>query len=157
FTNRQGPPGSETDDLIPVSGPNFATTLSDPGDLNSSDYGAICVDFVDPILHLPRTVEYAEVWFLDVEDSIGRLGAFPATGCSGHRIQVAETTEDGDKSQVRVSVGAVGSGAEIGSMLIEFGDSSDSAAVDQLCFEFTGSRVTIDDGMPKGTVLDVVG
>ena len=40
FTNIQGPPGSDTDDLIPVSGINFITTLTDTSDLLDSDQGS---------------------------------------------------------------------------------------------------------------------
>ena len=155
FALTQGPPGSETDDIVPVSGPNFITTLGDPDDRTTSDYGSICFDFVDPVTHQPRTVEFAEIWFLDLEDSVGMVRAFSGPFCSGDQLFRNRISEQGDRSQTRVGVGAIGSGFRIASMRVEFGDSSDSAALDSLCFEPTGSRVTVEDGRDPGTVISV--
>ncbi len=154
FTNRQGAPGTETDDLIPISG-NFVTTLAVPGDLASSDFGEICVDFVDPSTFMPRPVEYAEVTFLDVEDSTGVMTAYSRPGCAGEVLFRSTVSNRGNGSQAKVSVGRLGSAGEIsiGSVKIEFGDASDSAAIDQLCFVFTANRVGVDNDLPPETVI----
>ncbi len=148
FTNEEAPPPAETDDLFPVTG-NFITTLPHPGDPDRSDFGSICADFVDPVSHLPRTVGFTQVTFLDVEDSIGRLTAFSGPGCTGSVIDVATTTENGtldnqeNGNRETLFVGAPGSSLAIASIGIEFGGPADSAAVDHLCFEFTGTAVEI--------------
>lgn len=155
FAIRQGPPGSETDDIVPVSGPNFVTTLADPDDMSSSDYGSICVDFIDPVTRRPRTVEYAEIWFLDVEDSVATIRAFDGPFCTGEVLFRTRIEDQGDRSQSRSSVGAIFSGARIASMRVEFGDTSDSAGLDSLCFEPTPSTLSIDDGREPGEVIAV--
>lgn len=154
FTGRQGLPGSETDDIVPVSG-NFVSSRRAAGDL-SSDYGEICVDFVDPTTFMPRPVEYAEITFLDVEDSTGTITAYSRPGCAGSVIDTASVSNRGDRSQAKASVGEIGTAGRIsiGSVRIRFGDSSDSAAIDQLCFSFTANRIGVENDVTAGATLE---
>jgi len=155
FTGRQGAPGTETDDIVPVSG-NFVSTRRAAGDV-TSDFGEVCVDFVDPVTFLPRPVEYAEITFLDVEDSTGTITAFSRPGCGGSVVDSASVSNRGDRSQAKASVGMIGSAGaiSIGSVRIRFGDSSDSAAIDQLCFSFTPNRVGVDNDVSSSSPLEV--
>ena len=90
--------------------------------------------------------------------SLGGYGsgvrAFSGPFCSGDQLFRNRITEQGDRSQTRVGVGAIGSGFRIASMRVEFGDSSDSAALDSLCFEPTGSRITVEDGRVRRRAAD---
>lgn len=154
FTNVAGLPGSEVDDLIPFSG-NYVSTRSNPANPESSDYGVICIDFVDPVTLFPRPVEYAELLVLDVEDSVATLTAYSEAGCTGAVLFVDSTTEQGDGSQAKLRVGQIGPARAItiSSLRVEFGDATDSAAIDQLCFRFTDSRVTLEDSMDSESPL----
>jgi len=153
YTNVTGAPGTDTDDLIPRSNPNFITTLANTANPADSDWGTAIFDFVDPISHLPRPVELAELFFLDVEDSVGRLSAFDGMGATGTLVDVKTTSNNLSGSTVRLEVGQRLSDFRILSIQADFGDSSDSAALDHLCYEFARSRVTIDDGVEPETVM----
>jgi hypothetical protein len=85
FARRQGPPGSSTDDIVPLTAPNYLQTSSGGDD---SDSGAITFDFLDPDSGEPRPVSFVSLAFLDVEDSgfgpggrgVTRLLAFDDAG-----------------------------------------------------------------------------
>jgi hypothetical protein len=147
FTNRTGPPGTDTDDLIPQTGLNFITTLADPGNMTDSEHGTVIFDFVDPVSHLRRNIELAELYFLDVEDSVARLTAYSDPGGTGTVLDSATTQNNLSGSQVRLQVGRRFGGFTIGSIRADFGDNNDSAALDSLCFEFHPGRVGITDDM----------
>ncbi len=158
FTDATGQPGSDTDDLVSVSG-LFLTTRGAPGDEGASDYGTIWVDFVDPVSGLPRTVEFAQITFIDVEDSIGVVTAYGRSGGTGPVLETASTSDDGTDDNAAngnrdaVAVGRPGSGLAIASISIRFGSNRDSAAIDQLVFEFTSTGIDLGaSGMETGIV-----
>ncbi len=155
YTNRTGPSGSGSDDLIPISFPNFITTLADPGNPENSDYGSITIDFVDQLTHLPRPVVLAELFYLDVEDSIGSLTAFAAPGATGNILDVATTANNPSGSQFRIAAGGRLTRLRILSVRADFGNGDDSAAIDQLCYEYSPPQISITDDFDPEQVLEV--
>ncbi len=155
YTNRTGPFGSDTDDLVPSTPPNYITTLANPGNQGGSDYGSIIADFVDPVVHLPRPVVLAELFFLDVEDSVARLTGYDGPGATGNVLDTTTTTNNPSASQFLLGVGSRLSRLRILSLRADFGSSRDSAAIDQLCFQFTPPEVTITDDLDPEEVLEV--
>ncbi len=160
FTNLPGPLGSDNDDLVSVSG-NYITTLSDQNRPQQSDYGTLCIDFVDPLTHDPVTVCQAQLTFLDVEESLGQIIAYSGPGCTGNILDIGTTADNGtddnaiNGNQDEVTVGEPGSTLAIASLEVRFGSRFDSAAVDHLCFERTNSALitttlALDDGIQPG-------
>ncbi len=153
FTNRRGAPGTDTNDLIPTSRENFLTTSArNPFDPTQSDFGRIRFDFVDPQTGAPRTVDFASVQFLDVEDSgSGGSGNSILRGvrCDGSFVEVVVPSA-GDGDAQLVSVGALGGGDAFCAVEADIGDASDSAAIDDLCFHLNAAGLELGcDGGPE--------
>ncbi len=154
FINRRGAPGSETDDLNPLTEPNFLTTSARlPFDPDQSDFGRIRFDFVDPITGAPRAADFVGLRFLDVEDS----GFFGGRGNSFLRaIREDGSTVDapanvaGDGQVQTLTIGSVGGSDAFVAAEAYVGDSGDSAAVDDLCFNLIPAAVELGcDGGPE--------
>jgi nidogen-like len=137
FTNRNGGPGSDTDDLNPASAPNFITTMPrDPFDPRESDFGKIRFDFVDPRTGSPLAVDFVSLKFLDVEDSglPGRGTSF-LRGIRANGTNVDVNVPAGPNGGIqRVQVGSIGGEDAFVAAEAYVGDVDDSAAVDDLCF-----------------------
>jgi len=147
FTNRQGGAGSDSDDLIPTTGPNFLTTSSmSPFDPNDSDFGRVRFDFVDPLTGAPRSSDFVSLDFLDVEDSGSPGGRgrslLRAIRADGSVVEVRVPVGGNGDSQT-MSIGEIGNGDAFVAAEAIFGDSGDSAAVDTLCFNLTAPALEL--------------
>ncbi|MBI1851620.1 MAG: hypothetical protein HYR85_14870 [Planctomycetes bacterium] len=138
FTNRNGGPGSDTDDLNPASAPNYITTMPrDPFDPRESDFGTIHFAFIDPETGSPREVDFVSLKFLDVEDSglPGGRGTSILRGIRANGTHVDVNVPSGPNGGItRVQIGAIGGRDRFVAADAFVGDVNDSAAVDDLCF-----------------------
>jgi HYR domain-containing protein len=132
----QGPPGSATDDLVPVSGPNFLQT--DAGD-GTSDSGLITFTFVDPDDGSPRTSSYARLTFLDIEGSgFGPGGAgrtrLEAFDPNGALLDTQLVPIGANGQQQTVQIGTIGGPLRIAMVVATIGTALDSGGVDEFCY-----------------------
>jgi HYR domain-containing protein len=132
----QGPPGSATDDLVPVSGPNFLQT--DAGD-GTSDSGLITFTFVDPDDGSPRTSSYARLTFLDIEGSgFGPGGAgrtrLEAFDPNGALLDTQLVPIGANGQQQTVQIGTIGGPLRIAMVVATIGTTLDSGGIDEFCY-----------------------
>ncbi len=136
-TGRTGPPGSTTDDLLPVVGPNFLQTQAGDG---TSDSGVITFTFVDPDTAEPRTSPYARLTFIDVESSgsvaTGGSGRsrLEAYDDEGHLIATVPVPVGPNGGHFTAQIGSIGGPLRIAMLAAHVGSPADSAAVDELCY-----------------------
>ncbi|MBI3844793.1 MAG: HYR domain-containing protein [Planctomycetes bacterium] len=128
---RQGPPGSTTDDLIPVTGPNYLQTI--PGD-GTSDSGVITFTFVDPELGGPRTSSYVRLTFLDIEESGGGHTRLEAFDENGQLVGAVIVPVGANGNQFTAQIGTSGGPLRIARAVATIGTRTDSGAVDELCY-----------------------
>ncbi|MBI1849494.1 MAG: HYR domain-containing protein [Planctomycetes bacterium] len=133
----QGSPGSATDDLVPVTAPNYCQTNPLDG---TSDSGVIEFRFVDPQNpNQPRTSSLAKLTFLDVEASGGgqtRLDAYDVNDILIGSVIVPVGPNGG---QFTAQIGEVDGPLEIAKVVASVGSPGDSAGVDEFCY-FLNSR-----------------
>ncbi len=145
FANRQGPPGSDSDDIVPSSRPNCLTTMPNGFDPDESDFGRIRFDFVDPITGAPRSCNFVSLTFIDVEDSgtPGRGSSFLRGIRGDASIVDVPVPAGGNGGATTVQVGNVGGSDDFVAVEAYVGDAGDSAAIDDLCFNLNPPAVDL--------------
>lgn len=148
-----GLPGSTTEDILPVSTPNYLQT--DGGD-GSSDSGVITFTFVDPDTGDPRTAAHVSLNFLDIELSGSgpggaartRLEAYDPNGALLQSVFVPIGPNGG---QFLAQIGSAATPLPIAMVVAVVGTpppSGESGGIDELCFTFNPPDISLQIGCP---------
>ncbi|MBI1851496.1 MAG: HYR domain-containing protein [Planctomycetes bacterium] len=127
---RQPQPPS-TEDLIPVTPPNYLQTFG--GD-DSSDSGVITFTFVDLLNGGPGLASHASVTFLDVESSGAGESRLEGYDVRGGLVATVVVPRGPNAGQFSAEIGEPGGPLRMSMIVARVGSPFDSASIDHFCW-----------------------